>query len=220
MDPESLHLSVLTTAALAECSDEELLLRYRDTTDQDAFAELVRRYERELYSYLCRYLRSTSLAEEVFQATFLRVHEKARLYEEGRSFRPWIYSIATHQAIDALRRAGRHRTVSLDTAKDEIEMDGGTLLGLLAKHEPGPLAQVEEAERSDWARQAVHQLPDALREVVLLVYFQGLKYREAAEILGIPIGTVKSRVHLAIHELNAAWRRTHPSLIRESRHVG
>src|SRR6187399_1825973 len=105
----------------AGLSDEELLVAYRDRGDRRAFAELVRRYERELYSYLRRYLGDAGMAEDTFQATFLQVHLKCDQFEEGRKFRPWLYTIATNQAIDARRRAKRHRMVSLDrvTAGDD-----------------------------------------------------------------------------------------------------
>lgn len=196
-------------------SDEQLLLRYRDLADQDAFRELLHRYERELYSYLSRYLRDASLAEEVFQATFLRVHQKVRLYEEGRGVRPWIYSIATHQAIDALRRAGRRQAVSLDAEHGDSEAGGNTLLDLLEDEGRSPVAELELEERSVWARKAVDELPDHLRQVVLLIYFQGLKFREAAEALAIPLGTVKSRMHLALVRLNEAWKRSHRSANEE-----
>lgn len=88
---------------------------------------------------------------------------------------------------------------------------GSTLLELLQDEGRSPVAQVELAERSAWARKAVDELPDHLREVVLLIYFQGLKFREAAEVLGIPLGTVKSRMHLALVRLNEAWNRSHRS---------
>ena len=209
MDPAASGVLPAARRELPQLSDEELIARYRDRADPDAFRELLHRYERELFNYLCRYLRDRALAEEVFQTVFLRVHQKAQLYEPGRAFRPWLYSIATHQAIDALRKAGRRRMTSLDTVHGQNEMDGTTLLDLLEDRTSGPLAQLEEHERSAWARQAVDELPHALRDVVLLVYFQGLKFREAAEALGIPLGTVKSRMHQALVRLNAAWRRTH-----------
>src|SRR5436305_14497208 len=98
----------------ASLSDEELLLGYRESGDANLFSELVRRYERELYSYLRRYLGDASMAEDAFQATFLQVHLKCDQFEEGRKFRPWLYTIATNQAIDAQRRNKRHRSVSLD----------------------------------------------------------------------------------------------------------
>jgi RNA polymerase sigma-70 factor (ECF subfamily) len=202
-------------SALADFSDEQLLLRYRDAGDQDAFRELLHRYERELYSYLRRYLRDASLAEEVFQSTFLRVHEKVRLYEEGRGVRPWLYSIATHQAIDMLRKMGRRSAVSLNAEHGDMTAGGSTLLELLQDEGRSPIAQLELAERSAWARKAVDELPDHLREVVLLIYFQGLKFREAAEVLSIPLGTVKSRMHLALVRLNEAWNRSHRSASEE-----
>ena len=93
-------------------SDEQLLLDYRDHGDVGSFESLVHRYEKPIYNYLLRYLRNGAMAEDVFQATFLRVHEKCHLYDGRRKVRPWLYSIATHQAIDAMRREGRHPAVS------------------------------------------------------------------------------------------------------------
>src|SRR5918999_2253892 len=95
-------------------TDEELLLGYRKSHDPDLFSELVHRYERELFSYLRRYLGDAEMAEDAFQAAFLQVHLKCDQFEEGRKFRPWLYTIATNQAIDAQRRNRRHRMASLD----------------------------------------------------------------------------------------------------------
>ena len=189
-------------------SDEELMLRYRDLGDQEAYDELVHRYERELYSYLYRYLGDAGLAEEVFQTTFFRLHESRRLFQEGKRLRPWLYTIATHQAIDALRKAGRQPWASLDRSQAPDEGgDDGSLLDLLEAETPTPPVQAENAEYRAWMREAVNRLPEHLRSVVLLVYFQGLKYSEAAEILGIRPGTVKSRLNAAIAKLNAACKR-------------
>ena len=192
-------------------TDEELLLAYRLQGRREAFEMLVHRYERELYSYLRRYLSDATLAEDVFQATFLQLHLKADQFEEGRKVRPWLYTIATNQAIDAQRRNRRHKMVSLDrrSRADAQRDDVGSLLDLLTTKEPGVAAQLEGEERRRWVQGAVEQLPDALREAVLLVYYQGLKYREAAEALDIPVGTVKSRMHAAILKLNEAWRESH-----------
>jgi len=196
--------------AASGATDEELMLRYRNQADSDAFDELVHRYERELYSYLYRYLGDAGLAEEVFQATFLRLHQSRKLYQEGKRLRPWLYSIATHQAIDALRKAGRQPKTSLDRSLwPDQSPDGGkgSLLDLLEAETPTPLVQAENAEHRAWMREAVNRLPEHLRSVVLLVYFQGLKYNEAAEILQIAPGTVKSRLHAAVAKLNAEWKQ-------------
>jgi len=192
-------------------SDEELLMGYRESSEASLFQELVRRYERELYSYLRRYLGDAEMAEDAFQAAFLQVHLKCDQYEPGRAFRPWLYTIATNQAIDAQRRSRRHRMVSLDRSSPKEGEDVGKLLDLLTSKEPTAPAQLNAAERSAWLHAAVDQLPDGLRDVVHLVYFQELKYREAAEALDIPVGTVKSRMHAAVAKLNEIWNQNQSS---------
>ncbi|HZL88854.1 MAG TPA: sigma-70 family RNA polymerase sigma factor [Pirellulaceae bacterium] len=194
---------------LAAMSDEELLLAYHRTGERDLFSQLVARYERELYSYLRRYLGDAEMAEDAFQAAFLQVHLKCKHYEPGRAVRPWLYTIATNQAIDAQRRNRRHRMVSLDRTGPADGDDVGKLLDLLVSAEPSPSAHLTAMERQSWLAQAVKVLPDGLRDVVQLVYFQELKYREAAEVLGIPVGTVKSRLHAAVAKLNEAWNQSH-----------
>jgi RNA polymerase sigma-70 factor (ECF subfamily) len=192
-------------------SDEELLLAYRRYAERRAFNELVTRYERELFSYLRRYLGDAGLAEDAFQATFLQVHLKCDQFEEGRKFRPWLYTIATNQAIDAQRRNKRHRGVSLDRSiKNDGSDDLGSLMDLLVSREPGPDDRAERAQDREWIRRSVAELPESLREAVQLVYYQGLKYREAAEALQIPVGTVKSRLHAALLKLNEAWLASQP----------
>ena len=193
---------------LAEQSDEVLLSRYRDEGRTDDFNELVHRYERELFRYLARYLGDPALADDVFQNTFLQVHLKRGLYEDGRPVRPWLYSIATHQAIDALRKAGRHATVSLDQRGPSGggDSDPAALVDLLVSDTPGPLAAIQGEERKQWVRESVARLPETLRQTLILAYFQDLKYREIAEILKIPVGTVKSRLHAALAKLQEMAR--------------
>jgi RNA polymerase sigma-70 factor (ECF subfamily) len=190
---------------LSERTDEELLLAHRSQTSREAFEELVRRYESELYNYLRNYLGDSQMAEDAFQAAFLQVHMKCDQFEEGRKVRPWLYAVATNQAIDAQRRNRRHRLVSLDARRSGFGLndeDGGPLLNLVDSDEQTPSDQYQLAEEARYVREAVDQLPDALRRVVLLVYYQGLKYREAADALDVPVGTVKSRLHAAICKLN------------------
>jgi RNA polymerase sigma-70 factor (ECF subfamily) len=191
-------------------TDEELLLGYRSRGDLRAFNQLVHRYEKELFGYLRHYLGSAEQAEDVFQQTFFQVHLKCEQFEPGRKVRPWLYTIATNQAIDLKRRNRRHRMASLDRRNGgELEDETGALLDLLDTSEPGPAQQAELAESREQVRRAVDDLPEAARQVVILVYFQGLKYREAAEVLAIPVGTVKSRLHAAIHKLSETltWTR-------------
>jgi RNA polymerase sigma-70 factor, ECF subfamily len=187
-------------------SDEKLFANYRASGDDQLFAELIARYERELYSYLRRYLGNASLAEDAFQATFMQVHLKGHLFDGSRRFRPWLYTIATNQAIDLQRRNRRHKLVSLDRPQGSENAEIGTLLDLLQTSESQPLDRLDLSERVEWVRQAVAGLPDQLASAVQMVYFRGLKYREAAVELSVPVGTVKSRLHSAVQRLGEVWR--------------
>ena len=115
-------------------TDEKLLLEYRQRGDRPAFEELVRRYEKELYGYLRHYLGDAEMAEDVFQQTFLQVHLKCDQFEPQRKLRPWLYAVATNQAIDFRRRNGRHRMASLDRR-----------VGRDADGETGPLVELFES---------------------------------------------------------------------------
>jgi RNA polymerase sigma-70 factor (ECF subfamily) len=187
------------------CTDEDLLAQFC-RGQADAFGLLLKRYERELYGYLRRYLGDADLAEDVFQNTFLQLYLKSSQYEQGRPVRPWLYTIATHQAIDALRRNSRHQALSLDQNQTELP-DGEvrSLQELLEARGPGPPELAHAEERREQVRAGVDQLPDFLRQVLILAYYQGLKYREIADIIGIPVGTVKSRLHAALVKLQEAW---------------
>lgn len=211
MKPTLPEASVQAQVRAGGPSDEELLLGYRQTGDPELFAQLVRRYEGELFSYLRRYLGDAEMAEDAFQRSFLQVHLKCQQFEPGRAVRPWLYTIATNQAIDAQRRRRRQRTVSLDRLGTDEEEGGGKLADLLLSREPAPASQLGSAEQAQWLHEALQRLGRPLQEVIRLVYFQGLKYREAAEVLKIPVGTVKSRMHAAVAALTELWQQTHAS---------
>ena len=205
-----MHEIPATNSFAEELTDEQLLHHYRDSGDRELFARLVRRYERELYAYLRRYLGNAEMAEDVFQSTFLQVHLKCDKFDTSRRFKPWLYTVATNQAIDAQRRNKRHRMVSLNrTNQNDDSVDVGALIDLMVSKDTGPLDHVSQLERGQWVQNAIGQLSDQMRSVVNLVYYEGMKYREAADILDIPVGTVKSRLHAAILKLNEAWIASH-----------
>jgi RNA polymerase sigma-70 factor (ECF subfamily) len=196
---------VESAAPLTTLTDEELLARFR-RGEREAFGVLVRRYEGEMYGYLRRYLGDGSMAEDVFQNTFLQVYTKIGQYQLGRPVRPWLYTIATHQAIDAMRRNGRHQAFSLDADReDRSGVDLHQLLDMIEGRGPGPLESAHGEERRQMVRAGVDRLPDFLKQVVVLAYYQGLKYKDIGDILGIPVGTVKSRLHTALLKLQEMW---------------
>jgi RNA polymerase sigma-70 factor (ECF subfamily) len=205
--------STVSKAPRFDQTDEELLLDYRVTKDRETFTELVGRYEQELYSYLRRYLGSAELAEDAFQSAFLQVHLKCDQFEEGRRFKPWLYAIATNQAIDVQRKDRRHRVLSLDGLAGQAQTGRErTLMDLMVSQQAEPGARAHEDERNEALKGAIDQLSDQMRTVVHLVYYQGMKYREAAEVMRVPVGTVKSRLHTAVAKLTEFWKRHHPDL--------
>ena len=186
--------------------DEDLLCEYQRTQCERAFAELVSRYEHDLFNYLRRYLGDASMAEDVFQATFLQVHLKCDQFQQGRKLRPWLYTIATNQAIDALRKRLRTQVLSLDQQQPSEAGEASRLVDVLDSGQVPSSTLSGERELSGMARRAVDQLPEPLRNVVQLIYFQGLKYREAAQVLSIPLGTVKSRMQSAMARLGKQFQ--------------
>jgi RNA polymerase sigma-70 factor (ECF subfamily) len=193
-----------TTLQMSTTTDEALFASVRNADDAAAFETLVHRYERELFAYLRRFLGDAGLAEDVFQSTFLAVHRKRAKYVEGRPFRPWLYAIATNQAIDAQRRNRRHRMASLDRA---IRDGDGSFAASVADAHPTGDDTVAQRDAEAWLLAALDRLPEPLRRTLALVYRSGLKHREVADALGIPVGTVKSRVNTAIGRLQLSCAR-------------
>ena len=199
-------------AAQSDVSDESLITQYRSSGDRGLFESLMRRYEREIYSYLRRYIGNAEMAEDAFQGTFLQVHLKCHQFDSSRRFRPWLYAIATNQAIDVQRRNKRHRMVSLDrTSAGERDERSNSWSEKLVGDSPDPYRSASDEENRRWVHDSVQTLGESMQQVIQLVYYQGLKYREAAEVLGIPVGTVKSRLHAAVQRLGIHWDDTHAS---------
>lgn len=211
MEDQTIDFAALSATPLEELTDEQLLAMHQQAEQERPYiATLIKRYERELYSFLRRYLGDAALAEDAFQATFLQVHRKGHLFDSKRKFRPWLYTVATNRAIDLQRRNKRHQAVSLDRTARSENADTGSMKDLLPSTESGPRERFELSERTEWVRQAVASLPEQLQQAVSLVYFRGLKYREAADELSVPVGTVKSRLHSAVGRLGQQWRESHP----------
>lgn len=188
-------------------SDEDLLEAFKIRGDHVAFETLVKRYQHEIYNFLRRYLGDEALAEDAFQTTFLRVYQKADQFDATRRFRPWLYGIATHQAIDWKRSAKRREYKSLDC---KVCINGSCESSHAASvvDYRTPSADVLLAdELTERVRSALDELGEPGRSAVELVHLQGLAYRDAADVLDVPVGTVKSRVHTALRKLAEIWKR-------------
>jgi len=181
-----------------EWTDEDLLLEYRCTGVREAFEELVHRYERELYKYLYHCLGNADNAEDAFQKTFLAVLKECDKFDASREFRPWLYRIAANKAKDHHRQK---KMLSIDVSfrgNDDVYAIADGIAG----SEPAPFEDPIERETIGKLREAVAALPEQMRQAVYMVYFQGLTYREVAEIVGVNIATVSQRIGRAVTKLN------------------
>lgn len=189
---------------------EQLLICYRETRRPAAFNELARRHSPRLSAYLARYIGDATLADDVLQDAWLQVHLKCGQYEGGRSVRAWLFAIATHRAIDAVRQVHRHSMVSLNQPAGTGEAMGGSdLIDLFPSQEPGLHDELERKERRHWVRHSVARLSRPLRQALILSDYHGLKYREVAEVLHVPVGTVKSRRSAALAQMRDMAREGH-----------
>ena len=171
---------------------EETLMLCVQAGEISALQDLVARYEKGLYSFLARYTGDKHLAEDLFQETFLRVLEKRQAFDPNRGFRAWLFSIAANLARDACRRR-EVRARNLDA-------------GGVPKTEPvQPDVEAERHEETELVRFTLEELPEDAKAMVLLHFYQGLRYREIAEILDTPVGTVKGRIDWAVTKLARAW---------------
>jgi RNA polymerase sigma-70 factor, ECF subfamily len=193
-----------------DVSDEELVEAYLASRSPTDFEKLVKRYERELYTFLRRFVGDAQQAEDVFQATFLSVHLRIEQFERGRRFRPWLYAIASNKGIDSMRRNRRHSAVSLDAKSPRSDSDD-TLVQRIEGNESSPEDRAIFNETGERVRAALQELNAPTQQLIQLAFYQGMKYADIAEVLHIPLGTVKSRVFTAIRKLNQIWMRTNES---------
>jgi RNA polymerase sigma-70 factor (ECF subfamily) len=188
-------------------SDELLLQNYRQG-DRASFAKLVERYQRELFHFLVRFLGDRASAEDVFQETFLQVHQSANQFDPQRRFKPWLFTIAANKARDLIRAQARRPTNALQASINGANDEGGEFIDLMQSAQPGPDEPLRRRELAQKVQRTVMNMPDNLREVLLLSYFHQFPYKQISGILGIPLGTVKSRLHAAVAYFADRWKET------------
>jgi RNA polymerase sigma-70 factor (ECF subfamily) len=185
-------------------TDERLLADYF-AGGGGGFETLVRRYNRELFQFVMRFTNSAAAAEDVVQETFLQVHLFGRSFDLSRRFKPWLFTIAANKARDWLRTRSRRSEVPLDAKIGGQAGGDESFADLLADEELPFEEELEAEERRRLVQRIVAQMPDALREMLVLAYFHRLAYKEMAEILDIPLGTVKSRLHAAVGQFARSY---------------
>lgn len=185
-------------------SDKELLEAHLGGK-ADAFAALSERYARDLYGFLFRFVGDPVIAEDLVQETFLQIHLAAQSFDFSRPFKPWLYTIAANKARDFLRSRTRRQERSLDAPGGEDE--ASAMADSIESIDPSAADQFDSAETQERVRILIEKMPEHLRLILMLGYYQQLPYTEIAEILGIPVGTVKSRLHSAINYFGRLWTK-------------
>jgi RNA polymerase sigma-70 factor (ECF subfamily) len=193
------------TVMREEPADEQLLAEYR-AGDKTKFAVLVLRYQRELYHFLVRFLGDRAAAEDVFQETFLQVHQSADQFDPSRRFRPWLFTIAANKARDLIRSQARRPTNPLQASISAGDEDSGEFIDLMSAASSMPGEPLEREELQQQVQKTVMGMPEHLREILLLSYFHQFPYKQIGDILDIPLGTVKSRLHAAVAHFADRWR--------------
>jgi RNA polymerase sigma-70 factor (ECF subfamily) len=190
---------------LDKLSDAELLARYT-AGDEAAFHEVVTRYKNSLYAFLRQFLNRRDLIEDVFQETFLQLFTSRDSFDINRPLRPWLFTIAANKAKDALRKWQRTAAVPIGTLADSEELSFGDVLNAITSDSRIPSDNLERTETALRVEQAIANMPENLREILILAYFNKFSYKQMAEILSIPIGTVKSRLHTAVGRFAKDWK--------------
>ncbi len=186
-------------------SDEELLARHQ-AGESDAFNEIVNRYSAELYRFLARFTGNLTAADDLVQESLLQAHQSAERFDVSRRLRPWLFTIAANKARDWLRSQRRRTEVSLDAQVGRNSDESVSFAEVFEGRDPLPEDLIGQAEERELVRQVIEQLPAALRQVLVLGYFQQLPYKDIAEIVGVPVGTVKSRLHTALKRFAVVWQ--------------
>ncbi|MHC4085206.1 MAG: RNA polymerase sigma factor [Planctomycetota bacterium] len=169
--------------------------------DTTAFGELVRRHGDSLLGYLTRMTGSIEQAEDLFQETFKRVHEKAYTFRGGR-IKSWLFAIATNVAIDGFRRNSRLQVTSLNQKLDCADDEGQELVAVaVADNSYEPSQKAIMTERKEQVRRALELLPARQRATLVLAYYQQLSYPDVAQVLGCSVGTVKTQMYRALKTL-------------------
>lgn len=194
-----------TKNQISQLTDSELLEQYRQGHEW-AFREIVDRYKNSLYAFLRRFVSQQDLVEDIFQETFLQLYTSQDSFDMERPLRPWLFSIAANKAKDALRKIQRQSSLSMGTMADAGDVSIDEVVNILTSYEITPEDEVSQDETARRVREVIAEMPENLRGILILAYFEQFSYKHMSEILSIPIGTVKSRLHTAVVHFMKKWK--------------
>lgn len=196
------HAERALPESLRDMSDEDLMLLCQSGSNE-ALEELFKRYSRPLYQFIYRHLPNEETASDLVQETFLRIFRHRKDYRPTSRFSYWIYRIAKNLCVDEKRRYWNRNvsSASVVTSQDETPVD---LIEMQPSNQPNGAELLQRREMEDLIREAIESLSDEQRQVMLLHKYQGLAYKEIADILDITTESVKQRAyraHVRLREL-------------------
>ena len=174
--------------------DESAIIQRCKQGDLSAFDELVRLYEKQVYNFAYRLAGNYDDANDIAGETFIKVFHAIETFRGDANFSTWLFRVVTNLYLDERKRSKAHMNIPLD---EYIDLDESTVTRQIEDTSPSPQELLESKERGDVLQSVIQTLPDYQRAMVLLFHTQGKSYEEIAEIMGLPIGTVKSRLNRA-----------------------
>jgi len=188
---------------LAKLSDTEVVALAQQGKES-AYRELLTRYERPVFSLIFRMVRDRETAEDLAQETFVKVLNNIDRYSPDFKFSSWLFKIANNLTIDHLRRR-RVDTISIEGAPDAVTAESAKATSItIASADQSPLAELESRELGQAIERAIAKLRPEYRACIMLRHVEDRSYEEIAEIVKLPLGTVKTYIHRARHELRMA----------------
>lgn len=174
--------------------DEGAIIERCKQGDLSAFDDLVRRYEKQVYNFAYRMTGNYDDASDIASDAFVKVYNAIETFRGDAHFTTWLFRIVTNLYLDERKRSKAHMNIPLD---EYIDLEESSVTRQVEDPSPSPLELIECAERSDTLERTINMLPEYQRIMIHLYHSQGQSYEEIAEIVGLPIGTVKSRLNRA-----------------------
>lgn len=181
--------------------DDKLLIEKSLAGETDAFGVLVTRYQDRLYHSVLMMVGSAEDARDLTQEAFVHAFRRLDSFRGDAAFYTWLFRIAINATISFRRKAARRKTTSVEAARDAIGIEP-----MDNRNDARPSSRMETAEQQQLVRDALNELSEDFRRAIVLTEIEGLSYEDAAEAVGCPIGTIRSRIHRARNELREKLR--------------
>lgn len=203
------QLCYIVGGYMTSYSDEQLMISVVEEDDLKAFEELIIRYEKKLLVYIFRHIRDFHMVQDLFQETFYRIYKNRKSFNPNLRFSPWVYRIATNLYINELKKKTHELEVSLEdtTLSQEPFCKSRQIVINRVPSNPSPEESVIKKDVEEKIGDLIMSLPEKIKTVFILSEYEGFTYREIANILEVPLGTVQSRLHSSFKHLSKLLKK-------------